>query len=70
MASKKPKPASGVAKRERTRRARVALSVTTPAERPRETLLAAPGLSDLDDFDDALDAMNRAATEGDRKSVV
>jgi len=35
-------------------------------EAPRETLLAGPGVSDVDDVDDALAAMNRAATDEPR----
>lgn len=74
-ASRKQKRSSGVAKREKRARAAQAPSLPEarpelPAEAPRETLLAGHGVSDLDDVDDALAAMNRAATDQPRRTAL
>lgn len=66
-ASRKQKRSSGVAKSgKRARPARATSLPEAPVEAPRETLLAGPGVSDVDDVDDALAAMNRAATDEPR----
>ena len=67
-APKKQRRSSVVAKR--LKRGRAVQAPTALAEAPRQTLLAGPRVSDLDDLDDALAAMDRAATEEPRRTAL
>lgn len=65
---RKQKRSSGVAKR--VKRAPPAPAPPAAAEAPRETLLSGPGLTDVDDLDETLAAMNRAATDRPRRTAL
>ncbi len=67
---RKRKRSSGVAKRVTRARAHASPAPAAVAEPPRETLLAGPGLTDVDDLDETLAAMNRAATDHPRRTAL